>query len=225
MPQRLDGVSNEQRKDFEPFRPALEATLGGFLPNSLFIMAHDPNLVLGFGLLSRAVFRGSARTRISLFSLAKAALKIAWRSTRSTREPAITDDLRALIFLAASLSAGCRYCQAHSATQALDRGHSDEKIGDILVYDKSPHYSDAERAAIAVAFSAGQAPNATTDEEFDALRRHYSDSEIIGIVAAISYMGFLNRWNETFATTLEERPGEVSSGLLKSAGWHPGKHA
>ena len=225
MPQRLDGVSAEQRADFEPFRPALEATLGGFLPNSLFIMAHDPNLVLGFGLLSRAVFRGSARTRISLLSMAKAALKIAWRSMRREREPAITDELRALVFLAASLSAGCRYCQAHSATQALDRGLSDDKIGDILVYDTSPHYSDAERAAIAVAFSAGQAPNATTDEDFAALRRHYADSQIVGIVAAISYIGFLNRWNDTFATTLEQRPGEVSSDLLKSAGWHPGKHA
>ena len=225
MPQRLDGVGDEQRKDFEPFRPALEATLGGFLPNSLFIMAHDPNLVLGFGLLSRAVFRGSTRTRISLLSIAKAALKIAWRSMRSDREPAITDELRALIFLAASLSAGCRYCQAHSATQALDRGHSNHKIGDILVYDKSPHFSDAERAAIAVAFSAGQAPNATTDEEFNELRRHYTGSQIVGIVAAISYMGFLNRWNDTFATTLEQRPGEVSTGVLKNTGWHPGKHA
>lgn len=225
MTQRLDGVSEEQRKDFEPFRPALEATLGGFLPNSLFIMAHDPDLVLGFGLLSRAVFRGSARTRISLVSMVKAALKIGWRSITSRREAPITDELRALIFLAVSLAAGCRYCQAHSATQAFDRGLSDDKIGDILVYDKSPHYSEPERAALAVAFSAGQAPNATTDKEFAALRRHFTDSQVVGIVAAISYMGFLNRWNDTFATTLEERPGKVSAEILKKTGWSPGKHA
>ncbi len=225
MTQRLDGVSIEQRGIFEPFRPVIEATLGGFLPNSLFIMAHDPDLTLGFGMLSRAVFRGSKRTRISIFSILRSAVDLAWKSMKARRAPPISDELRALIFLAVSLSAGCRYCQAHSVTQALDRGLGQDKIGDILVYDESPHYSAPERAAVALAFAAGQAPNATTDLQFAELRCHFTNQQVVDIVAAIAYMGFLNRWNDTFSTMLEERPLAVADQVLKSAEWHPGRHA
>ena len=69
MPQRLDNVSEAEKRAFEPMRPVIEETLGGFLPNSLFIMAHNPDLVVAFGMLSRAVFRGSQRTRLKLFPL------------------------------------------------------------------------------------------------------------------------------------------------------------
>ena len=225
MTQRLDGISMGQRKVFEPFRPVVEATFGGFLPNSLFIMAHNPDLTLGFGLLARAVFRGSKRTRISIFSILRSAIELGWRSMKARRAPPIPDDLRALIFLAVSLSAGCRYCQAQSVTQALDRGVDQDKIKDILVYNESPHYSPPERAAIALAFAAGKAPNATTDLQFAELRCHFTNQQVVDVVAAIAYMGFLNRWNDTFSTMLEDRPCTVAAETLKTAEWEPGKHA
>jgi alkylhydroperoxidase family enzyme len=49
-------------------------------------------------------------------------------------------------------------------------------------------------------------PNEATDEHFARLRRWYSDEEIVEIVGVIAAFGWLNRWNDTMATTLEDEP-------------------
>jgi alkylhydroperoxidase family enzyme len=36
------------------------------------------------------------------------------------------------------------------------------------------------------------------------LKKHYSEDAIIEIVAVISLFGWLNRWNQTLATELED---------------------
>jgi hypothetical protein len=45
--------------------------------------------------------------------------------------------------------------------------------------------------------------------------------EIIGVIATF---GFLNRWNDTLATPLEDEPIAVGEKFLASHGWSPGKH-
>lgn len=49
--------------------------------------------------------------------------------------------------------------------------------------------------------TAGSVPNAVNDEMFAQLREHWNDGQI---VAMISLFGFLNRWNDIFATPLED---------------------
>ena len=222
MAQRLDNVSEAEQRAFEPMRPVIEETLGGFLPNSLFMMAHNPDLAVAFGMLSRAVFRGPQRTRLKLFPLILTGLKQGLRRVFVKRDPPISDELRALIFLASSSAAGCRYCQAHSVTQAIDRGITAKKVEALLDYENSSFYTADERAVLDVAFAAGLVPNATTDEHFTELKRHFSSQQITDIVTAIAYIGFLNRWNDTLATTLEARPTKMASAHLP--GWNVGRH-
>jgi hypothetical protein len=45
--------------------------------------------------------------------------------------------------------------------------------------------------------------------------------EIIGVIATF---GFLNRWNDTLATPLEDEPIAVGERFLAAHGWSPGKH-
>jgi hypothetical protein len=45
--------------------------------------------------------------------------------------------------------------------------------------------------------------------------------EIVGVIAVF---GFLNRWNDTFATPLESEPIEVGERLLAPRGWSAEKH-
>jgi len=40
----------------------------------------------------------------------------------------------------------------------------------------------------------------------------------------IAVFGFLNRWNDTMATPLEEEPAEVGEKYLARGGWTAGKH-
>ena len=52
-----------------------------------------------------------------------------------------------------------------------------------------------------------------------------NESEIVEIVATISLFGFLNRWNDTMATELEELPEKVAKSTIKDTfGWDIGKH-
>ncbi len=68
-------------------------------------------------------------------------------------------------------------------------------------------------------------PNAVTDEEFADLRTHYSDAQVVEIVAIIALYGFYNRFNDTMATQLERSPLEAGKRYLAARGWDAGKHA
>ena len=68
-------------------------------------------------------------------------------------------------------------------------------------------------------------PSQSSQEHFDELNNYFDESEIIEIVATISLFGFLNRWNDTMATELEELPAEVAKETIgKTFNWETGKH-
>ena len=72
---------------------------------------------------------------------------------------------------------------------------------------------------------AAQVPNAVTDADFAELKKHYTDAQIVDIVAVISLFGFLNRFNDTIATELEASPIEAGKRFLAKKSWSVGKHA
>jgi hypothetical protein len=82
-------------------------------------------------------------------------------------------------------------------------------------------FSDAERAALDLAQAAGSVPNTVTDQQFENLKLYYSEDEIVDIVAVIAYFGFLNRWNDSLATPLEESPIAFAESHLGTHNWVP----
>jgi len=64
-----------------------------------------------------------------------------------------------------------------------------------------------------------------TDDDFAELERHYTEAQIVDIVAVIALFGFLNRFNDTMATELETSPIEAGKRYLTGRGWPVGKHA
>ncbi|MEM9894102.1 MAG: carboxymuconolactone decarboxylase family protein, partial [Actinomycetota bacterium] len=119
---------------------------------------------------------------------------------------------------------GCRYCQAHTAHTAKNLGIGEEKLADLWQWETSPHFDAAERAALTLALNAASVPNTATDEHIEELRRHFDDDQILGLVATISLFGFLNRWNDTLATDLEDTPAAFAREVLASGGWVADKH-
>ena len=115
--------------------------------------------------------------------------------------------------------------QAHTATAAQLRGVALEKVEAVYEFESSPLFDGRERAALRLARDAALVPNMTTAEHFEALREHFGDDEIVELVAVIAIFGFLNRWNDTMGTALEEEPLGFASEHLRDAGWEPGKHA
>ena len=176
---------------------ALATAAMGFEPNSLKIMAHRPDILRGFLALSAAVLGPNA---------------------------ALAPALRQMIAHVASTAAGCNYCQAHTAHGAHERGVADEKIAALWSYQTDPQFSEAERAALALAQAGASHPNGATQVHFDALQGHFSDAEICEIVAVIAIFGFLNRWNDTLATELEDSPLAYAESHLVGNGWKPERH-
>ncbi|HAY07562.1 MAG TPA: fusion protein [Hyphomonas sp.] len=169
----------------------------GFVPNSLKIMARRPALMQGFLALAGALNGPSA---------------------------ILPPQLRQLVAHIASAASGCRYCQAHTAHNARRAGAQEEKIAAVWEYETSPLFSESERAALSLAQAAGSQPNMAGPEHFEAVRRWYSDDEVAEIVGVIALFGFLNRWNDTLATPLEESPTAFAEAHLSDAGWTAGKH-
>lgn len=168
----------------------------GFTPNSIITMVRRPNVVRAFMALNQAVLY----------------------------EGTVSVETKMLVSLACSYAAGCRYCQSHMANLSSIYHASDEKIAALWDFEKSDLFSDAERAAIALALKAGASPNEATAADFDALKKHYDEGQIVEIVAAISLFGYLNRWNDTMATSLEPLPAQVAQRAIGGVGWEQGKH-
>jgi alkylhydroperoxidase family enzyme len=102
---------------------------------------------------------------------------------------------------------------------------SDAKIRAVWEFATSPLFSPAERAALRLGYHAALVPNEATSEDFDELKKHFDDGQIVEIVAAIALFGYLNRWNDTMATALEQRASDVAERVIASQGWSSGKHA
>ena len=113
---------------------------------------------------------------------------------------------------------------AHTAGAALQLGVKDEKLEAVWEFRTSELFSAKERSALEVAVAGAAQPNEVTDAMFTELKRHWNDGEIVEIVAVISMFGFMNRWNDTMATPLEEEPVHVGEKHLAKNGWSVGKH-
>ena len=70
-----------------------------------------------------------------------------------------------------------------------------------------------------LAFASGRTPNESNAEHFNELKKYFSDDQIIDIVSVISMFGFLNRWNDTLGTKLEDIPKDFVEEKLKPLGW------
>ena len=67
-------------------------------------------------------------------------------------------------------------------------------------------------------------PNAVDDDLMSRMKEHWSEQQIVQILGAVCLYGFLNRWNDSMATDLEDSPRAVGERLLAQGGWTGGKH-
>ena len=167
-----------------------------FIPNSVLTMARRPAIAKAFAALNQAILY----------------------------EGTVPEETKMLIALISSQASGCRYCQSHMANLSSLYGASDEKIAQLWEFETSELFTDAERAALRVAWKAGQLPNSSDVTDFDALKSHWDEGQIVEIVATIGLFGYLNRWNDTLSTELEDHPAGVAQRTLSGWGWGPGKH-
>ncbi len=195
MAANMRPLPREEHPELEELFRLYDETMS-FVPNSLFTMARRPEILRAFSELITQIWRTGT----------------------------VQVGLKPLVAIVASKAAGCRYCQAHEAVDAMMRGVADDKIAAIWDFERSPLFSEAERSALRFARDASVVPNAVTPAHFEELRRYWDDGEIVEILAVIGLFGFLNRWNDSMATDLEDVPTTYASRTLGSGWGGPGKH-
>ena len=195
---RITPKSREELSDLEDVFERAEQALG-FVPNSFFLMGRRPEMLRAFSRLSREVLGVPGR---------------------------VAQDLKWLIAHIASRAAGCQYCMAHTAGSANKvQSNFEEKIDSVFEYERSKLFNDAEKAALTVAQGAGTAPNMVSDADIKNLKNYFDEDQIIEIVGVICLFGWLNRFNDTLATNLEQEPLDFATRHLAASGWQVGKHS
>lgn len=100
-----------------------------------------------------------------------------------------------------------------------------DRLNDVSNWRESSHFTDREKAALAFAEATAKVPNGVTEEISSALKVHWSDGDIVEIMGVCALFGFLNRWNDSMGSKLEDLP--ITAGekfLAQSTGWEIGKH-
>ena len=169
----------------------------GFCPNSVLTMQRRPEISKAFINLNKAVMANQGRVTSALKRM------IAWVSSNAT---------------------GCRYCQAHAIRAAERYGAEQEQLDNIWEYKTHPAFSDGERAALDFSLAASMVPNMVDENIKEGLYKYWDEGEIVEMLGVISLFGYLNRWNDSMGTSIEEGAVESGEQYLGKHGWTQGKH-
>jgi AhpD family alkylhydroperoxidase len=111
-----------------------------------------------------------------------------------------------LVHLRASQINGCSPCVDAGARSARKAGVADEKLFALAAWRETPYFSDAERAALALAEAATRLSDRSDpvpDAIWDAAAKHYGEPQLAALVLWIATTNFFNRLN---ATTRQPAP-------------------
>ena len=93
---------------------------------------------------------------------------------------------------------GCSVCVDMHSRVLKKLGEDDARIFALGAWREAPYYTDAERAALALAEATtrlSDRADAVSDEVWSEATRHFSDAELSGLVMSIAVANLWNRLN------------------------------
>ena len=167
----------------------------GFCPNSIKTMYLRPPIAYAFINLNKAVMENKGN---------------------------VSSKLKRLIGYVSSTVSGCNYCQAHTIRAAERYGANANQLEDVWEFRNSKHFSAKEKAALELAIASSSIPNQVNQKLINSVKKYWDDGDIVEILGVISLFGFLNRWNDSMGTPIED--DALKSGKEHIKDWHPEKH-
>jgi AhpD family alkylhydroperoxidase len=105
-----------------------------------------------------------------------------------------------LVHLRASQVNGCSACVDAGTRSARKAGETGERLFAVAAWREAPYFTDAERAALALAEAATRLADRTDpvpDEIWDAAASHYDERGLASLVLMIAVTNLFNRLNVT----------------------------
>ena len=106
-----------------------------------------------------------------------------------------------LVHLRASQINGCSLCVEMHARELRHAGESEEKVFAVAAWRDAPYFSDAERAALALAEAVtriSDKADAVPDDIWNEAVKHYNEQQLSALLVAI---GAINVWNRLNVAT------------------------
>ncbi len=120
----------------------------------------------------------------------------------------VPKNLLTMIHLRASQINNCGFCTDMHARELKQAGETDERVWSIAAWRESPHFSDAERAVLALTESAtrlADRADAVPDEVWEAARSHYDEAQL-GVI--VIHIALINAWNR-INVTIRQPAGQL----------------
>ncbi len=115
-------------------------------------------------------------------------------SAASKHLSSVDPNLRALVELRVSQINGCVFCVHLHLKEARDEGEDQNRLDAICVWHESNLFTEQERAAFTWAESLTRVSETHAhDSDYEALKEHFSDQEIVDLTFIISTMNMWNR--------------------------------
>ena len=116
----------------------------------------------------------------------------------AAREGGVPATTLELVHLRASQVNGCSLCVDLGIRAARKAGETDERLFAVAAWREAPYFTDAERAALALAEAAtrlSDRADPVPDEIWDEAARHYDEQALAALVVWIATTNLFNRIN------------------------------
>jgi len=107
-----------------------------------------------------------------------------------------------LIYIRVSMINGCRYCLQHHLASSKRVGLTPEDWSALKQGDYS-RFSEKERAALVYVEKFTRSPHEITDADFNELKKHFADPEIVDVDLLTGLANLTNRFTDPLGLELE----------------------
>jgi AhpD family alkylhydroperoxidase len=117
---------------------------------------------------------------------------------KSARAGGLPETTTYIVHLRASQINGCSFCAELHSRELKDVGEPDERIWTVAAWRDAPHFTDAERAALALTEALtrlSDRADAVPDDIWEQASRHYDQQALASLIIEIAAINVWNRFN------------------------------
>ena len=119
---------------------------------------------------------------------------------KSAHSAGVSAEVLGLVHLRVSQINGCSACVDFGARELSKAGTSNQRLFTVAAWRETDWFTEAERAALSLAEAAtriADQPDPVPDDVWDAVAKHFDESELAALVLWIATTNFFNRLNVT----------------------------
>jgi len=127
----------------------------------------------------------------------------------AVRKSGVSQRTLDLVHLRASQINGCSVCVDMGSRELKRAGETDERLFSVAAWREAPYFTDAERAALALAEAVTRLSDRSDpvpEEIWNDVSLHYDEKSLAGLILWIATTNLFNRVNATTKQVAGEQP-------------------